>query len=569
MKAYQWEFATAGKVVQADQVVPLLLKNRGISSKKAGEVFLHPPPPDTISPASVGINPDELSVAVTRILKARNTDERVIVYGDYDADGITATAILWETLYGLGLRVKPYIPDRVAEGYGLNEEAIAKLKREDPALGLIVTVDHGIVGHKKINFARELGLEVIVSDHHQPGGTKPRALAVVHTTKLSGSGVAWMLAREVRRKAADKASGEGQDGIDQLLELVAIGTIADLLPLIGANRALVKFGLASLNRTTRPGLIALARVAGIDPGNIGTYEVGYILAPRLNAMGRLENALESLRLLCTKDDLRAKDLAEELQRTNRDRQQLTEETTNHARQILLNSLISIQKTKLIFVAHESYQQGVIGLVAGKLAEEYYLPSVILAKGTTYTKASARSIAGFNIIEAIRQMGDLLVEAGGHPMAAGFTVETAKLEDLRQKLAAITATRLARLSPTRTLRIEALMPLAIVSKQLSLALTELEPFGQGNTEPIFASQNVGIVSVRPIGAQRQHLKFILQLNKEGETIEAVAFRMGEIYPELVPDKPIDIAYSIARDTWHGQERLQLKIKDLKIHKTSTD
>lgn len=554
MKTYHWDILSENSPKNESEIIDTLLVNRGVKTKKEIEQFFSPQNPLDISPESVGISAKELDSAVDRIKKAIDRKEKIIVYGDYDADGITATAILWETLRDLGANVLPYIPDRVSEGYGLNEDSITKLKTDDPELKLIVTVDHGIVSHKKIDFAVELGVDVIVTDHHQPTADMPKAFAVVHTTSLSGSGVAWMLAKELSQVTSDKSLIQGR------LELVALGTIADLIPLTGPNRSLVKSGLNEINHTKRPGLKALMEIARIDPAQVGSYEVGYMITPRLNAMGRLEHAIESLRLLCTHDLNRAKSLALTLDLTNRDRQQMTQETVLHARQLLLAKQKG-QLSPLIFIAHESYEQGIIGLVAGKLVEEFYLPAIVISKGDKFSKASARSISGFNIIESIRTASDLLVDAGGHPMAAGFTVETSKLSLLEERLTEVASASLTDKSPERSLKIDLELDLSQVNESLAEKIKTFAPFGQGNPEPTFVSRGVQIVSSRPVGGENQHLKLTLKK----DNLEAIAFRMGELQQELSPNKPIDIAYCLEINEWNGNKRVQLRIKDIQFPK----
>jgi single-stranded-DNA-specific exonuclease len=555
MKDYRWEILSKKKPGSEGEIINILLANRGITSKAQKNNFFVPPDPLTIDLASVGISKHDLNLSINRLKEAIEKKEKIIVYGDYDSDGICATAILWETLHALGANVLPYIPDRVSEGYGLNEDSIAKLKKDDPNLKLIITVDHGIVGHKKIDFAHDLGVDVIVTDHHEPTGTKPNALAIIHTTQLSGAGVSWMLAREVQKISNFKFQ------ISNLLELVAIGTVADLIPLTGPNRSLVKFGLEQLRKTQRPGLIALMRIARVDPLQIGTYEIGFIISPRLNAAGRLEHAIEALRLLCTKDTDRANDLAARLDQTNRERQLLTEETVLHAQQ-------QVEDSKLIFISHQTYEQGIIGLVAGKFVDRYYRPTIIVSKGKDYSKGSARSIAGFNIIETIRQVEDLLVDVGGHPMAAGFTVQTSKLAHLEQRLKKIADSRLDDQLLSRGLKIDCVLDPSQISQNLAQKIAEFEPFGQGNPEPTFASYGLEISDSRTVGGENQHLKIKFQISNFKFQIDGIGFKMGDRFAELTKGSIVDIAYNISTDKWNNDTRLQLRLKDLKVHHHSS-
>jgi len=534
-----------------------LLRFRGLKSQKEIDAFLTPPNPITLSAKDVGIDGKQLSIAVKRIVKAIQKKESIVVYADYDADGITAGAVMWETLWELGARVMPYIPHRVDEGYGLSEKGIDAVRAQfDPTL--IITVDHGITACEKVDYAKKLGIEVIISDHH----VKPEKIpdtTIVHTTQLAGSGVSWFLAKEVF--TAMKAVDKGQ--MHELLALTTIGTIADLVPLVGPNRSIVKFGLVALSKTKRVGIRALMSDAALDTQTITPYSVSHALAPRLNAMGRIEHALDALRLLCTKQVDKAGVLATQLGLTNKQRQQMTEDYTTHA----LNSLIASRDAgtmkKLLFVYDESYNQGVIGLVAGRLVEQYYRPAIVLAVGSEFSKASARSVAGFNIIEAIREAADLLVDAGGHPMAAGFTVETKNLELLKVRMESLGEKALSIDILTRKLRVDAEVPLSAATEELWKAIQQLQPFGVGNPEPVLVSRNVIIKDVRLVGATKKHLKLSIVDRDTRKQYDGIGFSMAEYYAQLQSGTPVDIAYTVDMNEWNGSKKLQFKVKDIQF------
>jgi len=538
-------------------VIKALLENRGLKTEREIEEFLSPVQPNKMTAKDLGIDEKEIKKAVSRILKAIKKEEAIVVYGDYDADGICATAILWETLYRLTKKVLPYIPERVSEGYGLNKESIERLKKENKELGLIIAVDQGITAAEKVKFAKSLGIDVIVCDHHQPGEEWPAGPAVVHTDKVSAAAIAWFVAKELL--TAEKiADGEAY------LDLVALATIADLEPLLGVNRSLVKFGLEALNRTKRCGLLAIMEEAGLKRGEIGTYEVGFIIAPRLNAMGRMEHALESLRLLCTPRSEKARELALKLGTTNRERQLLTEET---ARAAVKMTNDQDPRSKIIFVGHESYNQGIIGLVAGKLVEEFYRPAVVLSIGEVYSKASARSISGFNIIEAIRTQNELLVDAGGHPMAAGFTVETAKIELLKQRLLELAEKEIGAEMLEKTLKIDLELPLSAISMDLWENIRKLAPFGLGNFEPVFAGAAI-VEDFRLVGNFGKHLRLTVRAVPEesggrGRSLTAIAFNQGALAGQLVRGEKVAVAFSLTLNEWRGEKKLELKVKDIKI------
>lgn len=552
------KWVVKGKLNGTD-VTTLLLENRGLTDKKDIDFFLNPPNPSLPSypsPSDVEIDKSSLAAALKRIKRAIKDKESIVVYADYDADGICAGAIMWETLHHLGANVMPYIPHRVEEGYGLSVKGIDAIKDQHD-VKLIITVDHGITGKEKVAYAKSLGIDVIVTDHH----VKPKDVpdcTIVHTTMLCGAGVSWFLAKELL--LAYHVSLVTYR--DELLALSAIGTIADMVPLVGPNRAIVKYGLEIINKTSRVGLDALIAEAGLTKGTLSVYEVSHILAPRLNAMGRIEHALDALRLLCTHRKERADELAAKLGLTNRERQQLTVDTAIHAKEIVTRDKRH-ETRKLLFIVDESYNQGVIGLVAGKLVEEYYLPTIVVSKGETISKASARSISGFNIVEAIRKMSDILVDVGGHPMAAGFTVETKHLETLQNRLEDLAAKELTEELLTRTLKIDAEIPLEFVTEELWKKLQAFQPFGFGNSEPVFATRGVTIKEARLVGADGKHLKLLVTSHLSLIAISAIAFNFGRLYGKLRPNAQVDIAYTIDRDTWNGNSKIQLKIKDIVV------
>jgi len=412
-------------------------------------------------------------------------------------------------------------------------------------------VDHGITANDKIAYAKELGIDVVVCDHHQLGEKVPDCAAIVHTDKVCAAAISWLLSQEVQ-----SAKCKVQNGRENYLDLVAIATIADLEPLIGVNRSFAQYGLKALRQTTRSGLQAIFDEAGIKKEDINTYHVGYMIAPRLNAMGRMEHALDSLRLVCTKDINQAKDLAAKLGITNKERQVLTEETARHA---VESAKLKVQSEKLIFIGHETYEQGIIGLVAGKLVEHYYRPAVVLSIGEIYSKASARSISGFNIIEAIRLQSDLLVDAGGHPMAAGFTVETTKIELLKQRLIDEAGKHITDSMLEKTLNIDMELPLSGVTLGLWEKIQDLSPFGIGNPEPVFSCK-VLVKDFRLVGAEGKHIKFRLSDGKS--VISAIGFGMGKNAERLKVDQEVEVAYNLSLNEWNNERRVELKIRDLK-------
>lgn len=533
------------KAASADKIISTLLKNRGITKREAKE-FIDIPSPLDIGAELVDIKKDLLKKAVRLITKLGEAKEKIIVFGDYDADGLCATAILWETLWTKGMDVMPYIPDREKDGYGISVKAIDKVFKKYPDTKLIITVDNGIVANKAVAYAKKLGIKVIITDHHVPSDSLPIADAIVHTTELSGSGVAWFLAREFGYSSQ---------------ELVALGTVADLMPLTDANRSFVKFGLKQLSRTRRVGLVALKEKAGILDKELTPYDASFILVPRLNASGRVGEAMDSLRLLCTKGQTRAKELASHLNEVNKKRQEMMVTSFKHAKKEM-----SSDGQKLIFAIDKSYHQGIIGLVAGKLTEEFYRPSIVIWKGKFFSKGSARSINGCNIVELIRGVRELLVDVGGHPMAAGFTIETSKIEKFVKKINKIAQKVIVKEDLTPKVKVDFEIDFSLVNKDFYQLIQKLAPFGFGNSEPTFLLKKMRVVRRQAIGKNEAHLKIWVD-NPETSIVErvpaeAIGFGWGSWKDKIIAGDLIDLVFNIDLNVWNGKETIQLKIKDLK-------
>ncbi len=548
MKSLKWE--VEGRIknqesgIKAENIIDVLLWNRGIKTEKEKKEFFNPKHPSRLSLKELKIDEKEIEKAISRIEKANSNKEKVVVYGDYDADGIVATAVIWEALYELGIDALPFIPDRFEEGYGLNEKGIDEILQRYPDTRLIITVDNGIVANKGVSYAKKKGIEVIITDHHQLGKENPGGVAVIHTTEISGSGVAWVLSREL-----DKKNGERRN------DLAAVGSISDQIPLVGVNRSFVKYGILELRKTQRPGLLKLFEEAGISKEAISYYQIGFIVAPRINAMGRLRHGMDSLRLLCTRNLDRANELALVLSQTNRERQQVVEEVLSEAREMVSGD------ESVIVVVNESYHEGIIGLIASNLAEEFYRPTIVISKGEVYSKASARSISGFNIIENIRRVSEFILEGGGHPMAAGFTIETEKIELFREKLTQVSAPLLTEDVLTRKLRIDLEVGFDQIDWELLGEIEKFEPTGIGNPAPLFCSRGVEVTSAKTVGMEGKHLK--LKLREGGREFDGIGFDLGNFYGDLSSDRQVDVVYSLERNEWNGEESLQLKVRDIKI------
>jgi single-stranded-DNA-specific exonuclease len=555
MKKWNIKASIGDKESIPEIIVKALLTERGITSKTDKEAFFHPQHPVDFTSKNIGVHESVLKKILIRIKKAIKLKESIVVYADYDADGITAGAILWETLYKLGARVMPYIPNRQEEGYGFSEKGLDSIKKNhNPSL--VITVDHGITAYECVKYAKTLGMEIIVTDHHLKPKKVPECL-ILHTTELSGAGVAYFLAKNLLSSADEPRQPKADRPLDETLALAAIGTIADMVPMIGPNRSIVKYGLEALNNTKRLGLVALIENAGLIGGSLTTYSISHMIAPRLNAMGRLTSAMDALRLLCTKKKDRAEELAQTLGLTNKERQQMTSDSVFHAKGEVKKIYGKELTGKIVVISHASYNPGIIGLVAGKLMEEHYRPAIVISIGKVISKASARSISGFNIVEAIRSFQDLLIDVGGHPLAAGFTIETKQIALFQEKIQQYADARITDSMLERSLNVDLEIPLCSITEELWETLKDFEPYGLGNPEPVFATRRVLVSDARRIGKDQKHLKFRIQ----SPTIDAIGFNMGDLYPLLNTNKSVDIAYTIDMNEWNGNRTIQLKIKDI--------
>ncbi len=542
-----WKILHDSKEIEGEpqEILEILYKNRNIA-KKDRDTFLNTKT-DDITLQEVGIDQKEYEKFYKRVEDAIKKDEKIIIFGDYDVDGITASAILWETLYAKTKKVIPYIPDRLEEGYGLSKKGIENVFKAHPDTKLIITVDNGIVAVDSVDFAKSKGIDVIVTDHHVQGKKLPDSLALIHTTMLCGAGIAWVLARELQY--------EDKEIIAEKRSLAGLATVADLVPLLQFNRALVKEGIVELKKTKRFGLVELLRDAGIEKDNINVYTLGHIIGPRLNATGRIQSAMNALRLLCTKDPKKAKDLSLMLTSINKERQELTEESVAHAK---LAALEYSSGSHVIVVSHASYGQGIIGLIASQLVEASYRPSFAISKGAEISKGSARSIAGVNIIQLLRSVSHTLLEAGGHPMAAGFSLKTDMIDKFIEALTLEAEKVVTKELLERYITIDMRLSFLSISKGLVSELHKLEPYGMGNFEPVFVTESVTVLETRKLGKEQNHLK--LKVEKDGRVFDAIAFRMADKLDILSGDT-INMAYTVDENEWNGKTTLQLKVRDI--------
>lgn len=503
-----------------------------------------------------------MDVAVHRIRTAISEGEPIAVYGDFDTDGVTAVTLLVQAIGAMGGDIRPYIPHRVREGYGLNTEAIDQLAAE--GVRLLVTVDCGISNVREVAYAQTVGVDVIVTDHHTPPEELPQALAVINPKQpgcaypykqLVGVGIAYKLVQALVRMG-QRMSLRGRD----LLDMVALGTVTDMGPLNGENRVLVRAGLEAINATKRPGLCALIASAGLTQGKVCSGDISFMLGPRLNAAGRLDDAVLAYRLLLAEDDATAQVLAQALAQANRQRQDLTKEIQAAARA----QIVAQEKRadRVIMLDGDGYPAGVVGLVAARMVEEFGRPVLMLERGAELSRGSARSVPGFSIIEALTTCADLFERYGGHSAAAGFTIATERLPELEERLLAYAALHLPDALLDPALDIHAEVPLAMVSWDVLADLAQLEPFGNANPQPVLMSRRVYVREARARGADGQHLRLRLDDGQGGPVYEAIAFRLGHLVEHFARHPWLDIAYTLAANEWNGSRTLQLTIKDLR-------
>ena len=498
----------------------------------------------------------DMDGAVSRIRKAIPDRELIGVFGDFDTDGIAGTALLVRALRGLDARTVSYLPDRVDEGHGLSAEAIKTLHSK--GVSLLVTVDCGVGSVEEVGLAASLGIDTIITDHHSLPEVAPKAIAVVNPKRadsaypfpeLTGAGLSFKLVEAIYAAA-------GRSAPSDLLEIAALGTVADVAPLIGENRYIVKEGLKRLNRTQNPGLIALIASSGQRRGFLDTESMSYGLIPRLNAAGRLGDATISLELLIALSAEKAGPIAEKLEQSNIQRRALTEEGMAQAGSQLQNG--AGEAPPVIIVEHEDWLPGILGLIAGRLAEQYYRPAVAVTVGPHVSRASARSIPEFNIVEALQSCRDLFDRYGGHPRAAGFTIPTENLPRLKNELMGLADKRLRGLDLVPTIEIDCeISPSLLDDKNYEFVLS-LSPFGEGNPAPVYLTRNVVVVEARQVGARGAHLK--MRIAHEGRSWDAIAFRQGD-RPVSVGDR-LELVYTADMDDWGGRRRLQLKVLDFR-------
>ncbi len=562
MQTKRWQIAPPitpqanESLAEFSPILRQVLFNRGYATNAEARTFLE-------GGMNFDNNPFQMTgmeTAVARIQRAVDQKEYIAIYGDYDVDGVTATALLVQTIRAIGGNAREYIPNRVDEGYGLNFGALDILKAD--GIKLVITVDCGIRSHDEALHADAIGLEMIISDHHQPAeGNLPHALAIINPKQegdrypdkdLAGVGVAYKLAQALLGQSR-KVDQDFQ--LEDLLDLVALGTVADLAPLVGENRTLVAKGLKKIRETKRQGLFSLAAVSDLALTRTTATSIGFILGPRLNAAGRLESALAAYELLITTDLRRAGELAQQLNVQNRQRQELTRKIQEEADAIIQ---ADDPDSPLLFAVHPDFNSGVVGLVAARLVEIYYRPAVVGQVLEDYTRCSCRSIPEFHITQALDQCKELLIRHGGHAAAAGFSVRNENLLALKKQLNFIAEQQLGGQNLRQTLNADAEVPLKDLRPELLKQLDALQPTGYGNTEAVFVTRNARVTLNRTVGVEGRHIK--LNITDGYVTFDAIGFRLGHLQAELPPK--VDLLYTFEVNEYNGRTSLQLNLKDAK-------
>lgn len=567
----QWQVAPsipAATLAEFPELHPLLVQlllGRGVTTQAAIDEFLGP---DWGRDIHDPFRFRAMTEVVERLIRAIRKREKIVIYGDYDADGVTASAILAVTLRNFGANWEVYIPDRQTEGYGLNLTAVEEIARAGAKL--ILTVDCGSSNVAEVARARALGVDVIVTDHHHEPPKRPTPLAFLNPCfpdetypfhSLSAGGVAFKLVQALLRQTrSDRGAGATfPEGWEKwLLDFVVISTIADMVPLVGENRTLVRYGLTVLRKSRRVGIQALLRSARLLSTAVNEDDVAYILAPRINAAGRLNHASTAFELLTTDDADAARRLSEELAQNNAERQRLTQSIY----QACLEQIGATPDESIVFAGNPDWPAGILGLVAGKLVQRFSRPAVVFGAIKGETVGSGRSVPALNIIEALDEVKPHLTRYGGHSQACGFTLATPKNQaSFEHDLRGTVAKRLAGKSLIPVLEIDSRLPIESVDWALIELLSQLEPYGVGNRKPRFLAENVEITAIERVGGDQQHLR--LQVVDGDHVVrKMIGFSFGEHGEQLTVGETVDVVYEVGVRTWNGNREIELKMVDAK-------
>lgn len=546
---------------QLDPIVARILYARHLDTSEKVDAFMA-----TDGTLGDPMSLPDMGAAIERIARALANQEQVAVYGDFDVDGVTSTVLMTTMLRALGARVQAFIPDRFEDGYGLNVDAIERLR--SGGVTLCVTVDCGVRSVTEVAHARTLGMDMLITDHHSVPDTLPEAVAVIDPRReddrypfdeLAGVGVAYQVAAALVAALGAGTSAELSALLEAQLDLVGLGTIADVVPLVGENRLLARWGLNRMRSAPRSGIAELARVSGIELATVDSGDVAFRMAPRLNAAGRIDNARIAYQLLSATSSQQAAPAAQTLHEHNRERQTLLEEQLLEASA----GLEADSPPPIIFVQGENYHEGIVGLVASRLREQFYRPALVLKREEHTARGSARSIEGFHITRALESCADLLLRYGGHEQAAGFTLETDKIEAFQQGMLEYAVEHLSPDLLVARQLVDAIVTLEDVTERTPGAIAALGPFGKGNPEPLLASLGVTVLDARRMGSEGKHLRLNVAFNQVPRS--CVAFRQGEAADWLVPGQSVNLLFRPSIDRWQGRESLQLVVEAVRPHR----
>ncbi|PIR06310.1 MAG: single-stranded-DNA-specific exonuclease RecJ [Candidatus Komeilibacteria bacterium CG11_big_fil_rev_8_21_14_0_20_36_20] len=548
------------KFPELHPIVAQLLYHRGLTTQEKIDEFLYPDYSQDIHDPCLFKDMDK---ACDRIFQAIDQQELITIFGDYDADGVSAAVILWSILKNLGAKVDVYLPHREKEGYGLNKNAIKELAQKQTKL--LITCDCGISNAEEVDLANSQKIDVIITDHHSIPEEVPKVLAIIHPQMkdekypfkfLSGGGVAFKLTQALIKHSGNKISDPEKEIQEKwLLDMVAISTVADMVPLLGENRTLLKYGLIVLKKTQRLGLRKMIEVASIDFNKIDARAISFGLAPRINAAGRMDHANLAFYLLTEENEDKALKLATELNQSNLERQRLTEQIFNQAQKLD----IDLKESLLIFYQSD-WPAGLTGLVASRLARKYSRPCLVVTDSSDGLVGSGRSIENFNITDALEKNNQLLIKFGGHPQACGFSLVKENFEKLSISMKEIANQQLKDIVFQKKLNIEIMIDFEEINWEIVDILEKFKPFGKDNPEPLFMSKDVAITSARKVGRDGSHWK--LELIKGSKKRGAIGFGLSNINLEI--GHQVDLVYNLSINEWNGNREIQLIIKDIKHH-----
>jgi len=547
--------------VGIDKVLAELLVKRGVETFEQARSFFRPSLSDLHDPFLM----KDMDVAVERLHKAISSGEKILVYGDYDVDGTTAVSLVYSFIQRFTKNVDFYIPDRYDEGYGVSYKGLDWAA--EGGFRLIITLDCGIKAIDKVEYARSKGMEVIICDHHLPEESLPKAVAVLDPKRedchypfddLSGCGVGFKLVQ-----AYSKKYGIPFESLIPLLDLLVVSISSDLVTMVGENRVLSHFGLKQLNENPCKGLLAMIELSNLEPGHISIDDIVFKIGPRINAAGRMESGRLAVELLKATDTQTAMLIGEKINENNNDRKNIDREITQEALEMVQGGRC-LASENVTIVYNPQWNKGVVGIVASRLVEAYYKPTIVLTKSNGFVNGSARSVAGFDLYEAIESCADLLENFGGHVYAAGLTLKEENLQEFSRRMDAFVAGKITEEMLTPVVDVDAKLDFAQITPKFFRILKQFQPFGPGNNNPIFATENVyDAGSGRKVGAGGVHLKLdLIQESQPYHQIPAIAFNMADLYDYIREGNPFDVCYAIVENYYRGNSSIQLRVRDMR-------